>query len=244
MASLNHLLSALSPHWPVWVYWHELSYPAALSTLDMFKLTKMIRLPSFAGWGTKPGLSSDDDQGLGRGSLLTSFVTPAECEQSVKVSTSPRITLTWICAIFGISQHFWDDGCFPKWFRAEFGLFSLLAVRGQGTWHWEHTRMNQNFRKLETWLEHCHHVTRSGAHLTAGFAEIFQTINKSLLARDQRYLESTLHTCVLSHQADHHHFRIIKHSLSDEPLWCSMVQAGEINGNYSTLPFFTIFHLW
>ena len=131
MASLNHLLSVSSN---VWVYWHELSYPAALSTLDMFKLTKMIRLPSFAGWGTKPGLSSDDDQGLGRGSLLTSFVTPALVSRVWKFPRSPRITLTWICAIFGISQHFWDDGCFPKWFRAEFGLFSRLwGGRALGT---------------------------------------------------------------------------------------------------------------
>ena len=81
MASPPHLVSVMSPvSSESELTWVTPSNPsAALSTLDMFKLTKMIRLPSFAGWGTKPGLSSDDDQGLRPGSLLTSFVT-RECE--------------------------------------------------------------------------------------------------------------------------------------------------------------------
>ena len=100
----------------------------------------------------------------------------------------------------------------------------------------ETQRMNQNFRKLETWLEHCHHMTHT---------RILQRFsNNQIIFIGPRSKISWVHTSLLSQQASHHHLRIIKHSLSDEPLWCSMVQAGEINGNYSTLPFFTIFHLW
>ena len=59
----------------------------------------------------------------------------------------------------------------------------------------ETQRMNQNFRKLETWLEHCHHMTRSGAQST----RILQRFsNNQIIFIGPRSKISWVHTSLLS----------------------------------------------
>ena len=143
-----------------------MSYPsAALSTLDMFKLTKMIHQPSFAGWGTKPGLSSDDDQGLGPGSLLTSFVTLARARKCESFQPKKNIDMDlchfWHFSALLMTDVFQNDlgrslGYFLHWPGRE--RAELLAAGTQ--------RMNQNLGNLSSY------DTLGGLHRDS--AEIFK----------------------------------------------------------------------